>query len=109
MVHIEFFLEEESCAEAIRLLTPKIVGDRATFDMHVFQGKSNLLSSLPQRLQGYAKWLPSDRRIVVLVDRDNDDGLRLKKNLEDTAQGRACHPIFIQEQDAVSGSQSNRH
>jgi hypothetical protein len=86
VIHIEFFLEEESCAEALKLLAPKIIGNLATFDMHVFQGKSDLLTSLPQRLHGYARWLPADRRIVVLVDRDNDDCLRLKENLEDIAR-----------------------
>ena len=50
-----------------------------------YQCKAELLERLPQRLRGYASWLPQDWRIVVVVDRD--DGLcdTLKKSLEDMA------------------------
>ena len=34
---------------------------------------------LPDRLRGYSRWLPNDARIVILVDRDDDDCLRLKR------------------------------
>jgi hypothetical protein len=84
-MHFEFLLEEESCAEALRILIPKIVGNDVSFFSHAFQGKKNLLDSLPARLHGYSKWLPDDWRIIVLVDRDNDDCLALKRNLEDCA------------------------
>ena len=84
-MHIEFLLEEESCAEAIKLLVPKIIGDRPSFDTHIFQGKKDLLNCLPARLRGYAKWLPSDWRIVVLLDRDREACLKLKAKLEKMA------------------------
>ena len=85
-MHIEFLVEEQSCAEALNNLVPRIIGDRASFGTHVFQGKRDLLSSLPKRLRGYANWLPADRRIVVLVDRDADDCMKLKANLEKIAK-----------------------
>lgn len=85
-MHIEFLLEEESSAEALKLLVPRIVGDRVSFVTHPFQGKKDLLDSLLPRLRGYAKWLPEDWRIVVLVDRDHDDCLDLKATLEKTAK-----------------------
>ena len=84
-MHIEFLLEEESCAEALKLLVPRIVGDQVSFATHTFQGKKDLLNCLKSRLLGYAKWLPEDWRIVVLVDRDRDACLKLKAKLEKAA------------------------
>ena len=84
-MHIEFLVEEPSCAEALNCLVPRIVGDQATWIAHAFQGKPDLLSNLPARLRGYAKWLPDDYRIVVLVDRDDDDCKELKYGLEQVA------------------------
>ena len=40
---------------------------------------------LPSRLQGYAQWIPADHKIVVLIDRDNEDCKRLKARLEQMA------------------------
>ena len=85
-MHIEFLLEEESCAEALRLVVPKIIGHRESFATHVFQGKTDLVNCLPSRLRGYSKWLPDDWRIVVLLDRDRDDCLELKGELEKSAR-----------------------
>ena len=84
-MHIEFLLEEESCAEALKFLTPKIIGNQVSFATHTFQGKNDLLNCLKARLRGYAKWLPEDWRIVVLVDRDHDACLKLKAKLEKAA------------------------
>ena len=43
------------------------------------------LQRLPERLAGYARWLPADYRIVVLLDRDDDDCHELKREMEATA------------------------
>jgi len=84
-MHIEFLLEEPSCAEALKLLVPKIIGKQVSFATRVFQGKTDFLNSLPARLRGYSRWLPRDWRIVVLVDCDRDDCRVLKAKLEKTA------------------------
>ena len=84
-MHIEFLVEEPSCAEALTYLVPKIIGAKATWILHAFQGKQDLLQNLPVRLKGYAKWLPEDYRIVVLVDCDADDCKKLKYKLEKIA------------------------
>jgi hypothetical protein len=84
-MHIEFLVEEDSSAEALKFLVPKIVGNEVTFFLHSFQGKRDLLDALPERLEGYSKWLPDDWRIVVLTDRDDDDCLRLKRQLDEIA------------------------
>lgn len=69
----------------LSVLLPRLLADRATFDIHTYQGKSDLLRKLDGRLRGYAKWLPQDHRIVVLVDRDDDDCVSLKLSLDDIA------------------------
>ena len=84
-MHVEFLLEEESCAETLRVVVPRIVGNRVSFATHIFQGKMDLLNSLLSRLRGYARWLPDDWRIVVLVDRDQDDCVELKARLNRAA------------------------
>jgi hypothetical protein len=50
--------------------------------VHAYSCKDALLKRLPERLRGYASWLPDDWCIVVVVDRDRDDCAQLKKRLE---------------------------
>jgi hypothetical protein len=85
-MHVEFLLEEESCAAALSVLVPKIIGDRATWASHHFQGKRDLLGKLLERLKGYSKWPLEYIRVVVLVDRDSDDCKVLKSKLEEIAR-----------------------
>ena len=85
-MHVEFLVEEPSAEAALQNLLPKILGSVASFDIHPYQGKSDLLKKLPSRLDGYSHWLPEDWRIVVLVDADDDDCLELKAQLEQIAQ-----------------------
>ncbi len=66
---------------ALRLLVPKIA-QNLSFEVHVHQGKMDLLSRLPQRLRGYKRWLLPTWRIIVVVDRDNEDCRNLKAQLE---------------------------
>lgn len=66
----------------LRALLPRLLPQDRTFDVHPFQGKSDLLDKLEQRLRGYVAWLPADWRIVVVVDRDDDDCRALKRKLE---------------------------
>lgn len=84
-MHIEFLVEEPSAEAALRNLVPKIIGGAATFKVHPYQGKRDLLANLRQRLRGYARFLPEDWRIVVLVDEDRKDCILLKRRLEQTS------------------------
>lgn len=84
VVHIEILVEEPSMERALQLLVPKIIGD-LSFQIYPHQCKQDLLASLPGRLRGYAAWLPEDYRIVVVVDRDDDDCEELKAQLERAA------------------------
>lgn len=86
-MHLEFFVEEESAERLLQGLLPKVLGKSDSFSAHVFQGKPDLLDKLPARLKGYQTWIPSDWRIVVLVDEDRQDCRKLKDKLERAALG----------------------
>ncbi|MFA6107503.1 MAG: DUF4276 family protein [Candidatus Latescibacterota bacterium] len=79
--HLEVLVEEPSMEAALRLLLGKMIGDM-TFEIYPYQCKDELLARLPERLRGYAKFIPSTWRIVVVVDRDGDDCHELKARLE---------------------------
>lgn len=84
--HFELLVEEPSMEAFLRALLPRLLPQDRTFEVHPFQGKSDLLGKLEQRLRGYAAWLPADWRIVVAVDRDDEDCLALKRQLEAMAR-----------------------
>jgi len=84
-MHIEFLVEEESAEAFLQGLLPRGLRDDASFHIHAFQGKPDLLQHLPARLRGYRSWLPSDWRIVVLVDEDRQDCQTVKAGLEQVA------------------------
>ncbi len=79
--HVEFLVEERSMEAALRLILPKVMGE-TSFEIFPSQCKDELLARLPDRLRGYARWLPPTWRIVVLMDRDNDDCAQLKTKIE---------------------------
>lgn len=70
----------------LRALLPRLLPQDRTFEVHAFQGKNDLLGKLEARLRGYAAWLPADWRILVVVDRDDENCLGLKQRLDATAQ-----------------------
>jgi len=70
----------------LRGLLPRVLPGNRTFDLHAFQGKSDLLGKLGARLRGYARWLPDNWSIIVVVDRDGDDCVQLKQHLERIAR-----------------------
>ncbi len=78
------FVEEYSMEAALEWLLPKLLGD-IEFQIIRFQCKDDLLKKSPDRLRGYASWLPANWRILVLVDRDDDDCVALKAELESMA------------------------
>ena len=82
VAHLELLVEEPSTETFLRALLPRLLPQHCTFEVHPFQGKSDLLGNLEPRLRGYAAWLPEDWRIVVVLDRDNEDCHALKGQLE---------------------------
>jgi hypothetical protein len=83
--HLELLVEEPSMEAFLRALLPRLLPEDRTFEVHAFQGKSDLLGKLEARLRAYAQWLPDDWRIVVVVDRDDADCQTLKQRLEERA------------------------
>ena len=68
----------------MRVLLPRVVNGRS-FEIYAHNGKDVLLRRLPVRLTGYRNWLPKDHLILVLVDRDDDDCVNLKRQIEQIA------------------------
>ena len=85
---IEFLVEEPSAEEALRHLLPRLIARRAQWKLINLGSKYKLLNALPQRLAAYRRRIDEgeDLRVVVLVDRDNDDCKVLKRQLEGAAQ-----------------------
>ena len=92
-MNLEVLVEERSAEQALRVLLPRIIAG-VEFDVRVVQGKPDLLRKLPDRLKGYARWIESaDTRLVVLVDRDDEDCLSLKAQLEQMATAAGLSTI----------------
>ena len=83
--HLEILVEEPSMEAFLRGLLPRLLPEGRSFEIHAFQGKDDLLRKLAPRLRGYAHWLPADWRILVVVDRDDDDCRALKARLDGIA------------------------
>jgi len=80
-MNLEVLVEEPSAKEALQALLPRIVPG-VRFEIISFDGKENLLRKLPHRLRDYSRyWASVNLRIVVLVDRDDDDCVALKGQL----------------------------
>jgi hypothetical protein len=85
-MHLVFLVEEPSAEVFLAGLLPRILPEGMTHEINRFQGKSDLLANLESRLRGYSAWIPSDWRIVVLVDEDREDCGLLKRRLETSAK-----------------------
>lgn len=84
MMQIEILVEEQSAEEALRHLLPGLLKSRARAKVINLGSKYKLLKVLPERLAAYRRRIASGEplRVVVLVDRDDDDCERLKAVLE---------------------------
>lgn len=69
----------------LRVALPRMIPGSCSFSIHAFQGKPALLRKLHRRLRGYQRWIPPGYRIVVLMDRDDQDCHVLKADLEAAA------------------------
>lgn len=92
---LEVLVEEESAEEALKPLLSNLLRSRQIrVNIRKFQGKPDLLKKLPLRLAGYAasRRRGVDVRVVVLVDRDTDDCVELKRQLDKIARGAGLVP-----------------
>ena len=81
------YVEEPSAEAALRSIMPRLLPEGWESVYAVFQGKDDLLDKLPSRLKVYKHWPPEQWRILVLVDRDDDECGSLKERLEQMAVG----------------------
>lgn len=83
---LHFYVEDESTEVALIELVPRILAGRDfEYEVFAFQGKHNLLKRLPNRLQAYKHRPGSDWCVIVLVDRDQQDCVELKRSLDQMA------------------------
>ena len=80
-VYFEFLVEERSMEALLKSWLPSFLPANS-FKVYPHQGKQALLRKLEDRLRGYARWIPDNYRIVVVVDRDSEDCRDLKAQLE---------------------------
>jgi len=84
---IYIHVEEASMEETLKRVVPSIIGRRNHAWKVINHGsKHKLLKDLPARFTGYARRIPDENlRVLVLVDRDNEDCHKLKARLEISA------------------------
>lgn len=81
MTGLEVLLEEPSAKAFLEVVLPEVLAPGTDLEFRVFQGKEDLLRKLPNRPKGYS-YYATPPKILVLVDRDGDDCLDLKRRLE---------------------------
>jgi hypothetical protein len=82
-LYLEFMVEEPSMQIVLNNILPKIIGQN--FEVHAFNGKMDLIKKLPDRLKGRKKCISNDRVIIVVIDRDEEDCIGLKRKMESIA------------------------
>ncbi|MEO5369321.1 MAG: DUF4276 family protein [Magnetococcus sp. DMHC-1] len=89
MRYLYCHVEEFSMAETLRVLLPKLTKERVQWEVINHGSKDRLLKNLPNRFQGYcALSQVMDLRLLVLVDRDDDNCFVLKEKLEKIAKDK---------------------
>jgi hypothetical protein len=83
--HLEILVEEQSSEAFLNCVLPRILTGGQTFQIHVHQGKDDLLRKLESRIRAYSKWLPDTTRVIVLLDRDAGDCKLIKQKMEAAA------------------------
>lgn len=84
---IVFLVEEPSMEEFLRSWLPRSLPAGCPYRIHAHRGKDDLLKKLAARLRAFAAWKGVDRRIIVIVDRDDSRCPELKERLESAAEG----------------------
>ena len=80
---IQIHVEEPSMEAFKQALLPRMLTSAVAWKIIDYGSKQQLLARLPQRLLGYAQYDAAYRpKLMVLVDRDDDDCAALKAQLE---------------------------
>ena len=81
-MQFEVYVEEPSAEAALDILIPRIIGINHCHRIYNLGDKSRLKRELPKRLRSYRGISLDQMRIVALIDRDQDDCVVLKSELE---------------------------
>jgi hypothetical protein len=118
-MHFEFLVEDQSGAEALKILASKLLEDNNTCRVHHYRGlghppkglkpktdanKRILLDRLPQILKGYGR-IPNVGYIVIICDLDDKDKKIFLKELNNilnscSPKPDACFCLAIEEIEA---------
>ncbi|MDR2861275.1 MAG: DUF4276 family protein [Syntrophobacterales bacterium] len=103
-MHFQFLTEDQSSAKAIKILIPKLLGSKITYNIHPYKGighipkglcpksdasKRILLDQLPKILRGYGR-TPHCGTIVIICDLDDKDKNKFSAELHKLLS--ACDP-----------------
>jgi len=103
-MHFEFLMEDQSSGKSMKILIPKLLGDKVTYNIHSYKGigripkglrpkceanKRILLDRLPKLLRGYGT-VPNCGTIVVVCDLDDKDKAQFLSELHSVLN--ACYP-----------------
>lgn len=79
---LRFYVEEPSMEAFLEAWLPRVLPENCGYRIRVFQGKADLLKRLRRELATLSPPLQDRHRIVVLVDCDEGDCVKLKNRLE---------------------------
>ncbi len=80
-----FFVEEPSMEAFLQAFLPRHFSG-VGYQIFSFQGKNDLLKKLPSRLPAFRAYSSPEFRLFILLDRDDDDCLVLKRQVEQSLQ-----------------------
>ena len=84
-MHLEILVEEPSAEKVMHNILPMLITGEHDYRVITYQGKTDMLKRLPIELKGYARWIPEDYVLLILIDRDQQDCTELKSLLEKMA------------------------
>ena len=103
-MHFEFLVEDQSGANALEILLPALIADKATYRILHYKGlgylpknlkpktdasKRKLLDQLPKILKGYGR-VPDIGHIIIICDLDNKNKKEFLSELNEILN--ACYP-----------------
>lgn len=101
-MHLEILLEEESMEIVVNSILERINPPQSehTWKTHPHRGKQDMIRQLPKKLRAYANFLPAmyrngDYRIIVIVDKDEQDCVPLKTKILNAAHEVGLHTKTI--------------
>jgi len=107
---IIFFVEEESMGKFLEGILPRLGFNSDNFEIKEHRGKPDLMSNLDKLIPTLSK---QAQQIIVLVDRDNENCIGLKKNIKKKMEDHCsceykirivCHELeawFLGDMDAI--------